>query len=125
MFNIAADDLHNIMQRHPDLICIDVRFLDENDDLPYPLPAHNIAWYTQEGLRDQDFSAKVRRIAGLDTPILVFCRNGYRSMEAAHLLRQGGFSQVYNLLGGCLDFAPRLIVDRYPRPANDMQVFCV
>ena len=125
MNNIHADQLHEVLQRQPKMICIDVRFEDEDDDLPFPLPARNISWYTPEGECDPQFLAKVRQYAGSDSPILLFCRSGKRSAEAALFLESHGYRKVYNLSGGCLNLAPRLIVDRYAHSNIDMHAFCV
>ena len=35
-----------------------------------------------------------------DTPILVYCRSGNRSMTASQILIENGFEDVHNLLGG-------------------------
>lgn len=39
-----------------------------------------------------------------DTPILVVCRSGRRSAQASEFLVKQGFSSVYNLLGGILEW---------------------
>ena len=36
-------------------------------------------------------------IPGLDTPVLVYCRSGYRSNVAAHKLDEYGYTRVYDL----------------------------
>ena len=36
-------------------------------------------------------------IPGLDTPVLVYCRSGYRSNVAAHKLEDFGYSRVYDV----------------------------
>lgn len=125
MVNIHTDALHAVMQMHAALICIDVRFALENEDLPFPLRAHNIPWYGDDEDQAVGFNQAVLAVADLATPILVFCRNGSRSIEAARFLESQGFQTIYNLIDGCVNFAPRLIVDRYPRSRSDMQLFCV
>lgn len=39
-----------------------------------------------------------------DKPVVVYCRSGNRSAFAANLLRQAGYTEVYDL-GGILDWA--------------------
>ncbi len=48
---------------------------------------------------DEDFALKVE---GVDkaTPVFVYCKAGGRSASAAELLKEKGFSKVYNLDGG-------------------------
>ena len=36
-------------------------------------------------------------IPSLDTPVLVYCRSGYRSNVAAHKLEDFGYSRIYDL----------------------------
>ena len=47
-----------------------------------------------------------QRVAKLDKtkPTYVYCRSGARSSKAAAQLSAAGFTQVYNLLGGVLDW---------------------
>ncbi len=45
-----------------------------------------------------------RRINELnrDTPVLLYCRSGARSLVASRFLLQNGFKHVYNLKGGII-----------------------
>ena len=36
-------------------------------------------------------------IPGLDTPVLVYCRSGYRSNVAAHKLEDYGYERIYDI----------------------------
>ncbi len=125
MINIHTQALHAVIQMHADLICVDVRFAAENEEMPFPLAAQNIPWYGEDKPHAMEFTRSVRAIAELATPILLFCKDGARSVEAARCLVAEGFQTIYNLVDGCIDFAPRLIVDRYPRAQVDVQLFCV
>ncbi len=35
-----------------------------------------------------------------DSPILVYCRRGSRSMQACEILEDNGFTELYNMMGG-------------------------
>lgn len=35
-----------------------------------------------------------------DSPMLVYCRRGSRSMQACEILEENGFSNLYNMIGG-------------------------
>ena len=35
-----------------------------------------------------------------DSPILVYCRRGSRSLQACEMLEDNGFTNVYNMVGG-------------------------
>ena len=39
-----------------------------------------------------------------DKPIIVYCRSGNRSMQAAEILIKNKFNQVYNVLGGITEW---------------------
>ena len=56
---------------------------------------------TQIDYNGADFEGK---IAELDktTPVYVYCRSGARSGQAAKIMKEMGFSEVYNLEGGIM-----------------------
>ena len=47
----------------------------------------------------KDFVQKIERL-DKNTPVFVYCRSGHRSMKAAQILKEHGFTKVYNLAGG-------------------------
>ena len=51
-----------------------------------------------------------QKIAKLDTSktYVIYCRSGARSGRAASYMSQNGFSEVYNLEGGILDYTGKL-----------------
>jgi len=53
--------------------------------------------------RSPDFPARVALLNRTDT-ILVYCRSGHRSANAMDMMRERGFSAVYNLEGGILEW---------------------
>ncbi|MCB0402985.1 MAG: rhodanese-like domain-containing protein [Flavobacteriales bacterium] len=48
---------------------------------------------------DRDFADQVDKL-DRETPILVYCKAGGRSMSAAEILQEKGFKKVFNLDGG-------------------------
>lgn len=38
-------------------------------------------------------------------PVYVYCRSGKRSMKAAHIMEEKGFTKIYNLKGGYMDWS--------------------
>ena len=48
-----------------------------------------------------------QRLSQLDAnkELVVVCRSGNRSMKASQLLRQAGYSKVYNMSGGMIDWS--------------------
>lgn len=48
---------------------------------------------------NESFSAQLDAL-DKDKPVMVYCRSGSRSMKAAEVLRQKGFKEVYDMIGG-------------------------
>ncbi|KUO50283.1 MAG: hypothetical protein APF76_11270 [Desulfitibacter sp. BRH_c19] len=46
-----------------------------------------------------------------DSPILLVCRSGNRSMQAARILVDEGFTNLYNLSGGMLEWSYDVEID--------------
>jgi rhodanese-related sulfurtransferase len=51
----------------------------------------------------QELQQKLSRIP-TDKPVIVYCRSGNRSAFAANILKQAGYTEVYDL-GGIIDWA--------------------
>ena len=48
---------------------------------------------------DENFPAQIENL-NKETPVFVYCKSGGRSSSAAQLLKEKGFSKIYNLDGG-------------------------
>lgn len=53
-----------------------------------------------------DFRARLERL-DRDRPYVVYCKKGMRGAKAMEILRQAGFSRVYNIQGGYENWAGR------------------
>lgn len=77
-------------------LLLDVRTLSEAEICALPgsrlLPLQGL----EAGLDDLKAELDDR----LDTPIVVYCHHGRRSLTATHMLRAAGFSDVRSLAGG-------------------------
>lgn len=74
-------------------ILLDVRTpaeLEENGSIE---GARNLDYYAE------DFKAQIDAL-DRDMPVMLYCRSGGRSGEAAAMMKEMGFSQVYDLNGG-------------------------
>jgi DMSO/TMAO reductase YedYZ molybdopterin-dependent catalytic subunit/glyoxylase-like metal-dependent hydrolase (beta-lactamase superfamily II) len=99
---VARPDLHETSSRltieqlaelrglEPELQVVDVRGPVETES------------GTMIGVREIPLSALTGSLAGLDTEtaVVVYCASGYRSMVAASVLREAGFVDVSDVLGG-------------------------
>lgn len=51
-------------------------------------------------IRAEDFEERIRAKVGIDRPVLLYCQMGIRSGRAANLMRDMGYSELYDLEGG-------------------------
>ena len=69
----------------------------------HPVGAEHVAWQEAPDWEiDPCFAEKVKRLLKGDVmrPVVLICRSGSRSVFAAEVLEQAGFSQVINVLEG-------------------------
>jgi rhodanese-related sulfurtransferase len=52
------------------------------------------------GISEKDFVERVKKVASLDQPVLVYCGVGGRSAKAIKTLREAKFSQLHEIKGG-------------------------
>ncbi len=90
---IAAGEAEKLMATQAELQILDVRTPEEVAQGVLK-GARVINWF------DGDFAERAE--AGLDKskPVLVYCKAGSRSAQAAAVLHEKGFATVYNLQGG-------------------------
>ncbi|MBU3826436.1 MAG: rhodanese-like domain-containing protein [Candidatus Anaerobiospirillum merdipullorum] len=94
MQTIAQNVANALIETHPEYSLIDVR-TPEEFVLGHISLAHNVPL---ELIKRQPQAALLPG-ATLDTPILLYCRSGRRSLEAAHLLVKAGFKYVLDFGG--------------------------
>lgn len=75
-----------------DFLILDVRTQDEvlKSHIPY---SFNLDYY------QPDFKEKLKKLDKNKT-YLVYCRSGVRSKETVKIMKNLGFTKIYNLLGG-------------------------
>lgn len=95
---IQPSEVCAYIQKHPDVVLLDVRTRDEfegkaNPDFGTLRNAINIPI--------QELGSKMASIASFkDKQIIVFCSHSHRSPQASYLLNQNGFAKVTNMAGG-------------------------
>ena len=107
---ISPTEAHNLVEKDPRAVLIDVRSNMEFLFIGHPLGAINIPWIDEpEWKINEHFATDVRKIllGGLShlqnigsAPVVLICRSGKRSLEAGELLIKEGFTEVYNVLEG-------------------------
>lgn len=92
ILTVDADRFHDLIETSADAVLLDVRTPEEFQQGHIPgavlIPV-------------QELEARIAELAAFrDKDVLVYCRSGNRSMTAAKILEQAGFTMIYNLGGG-------------------------
>ena len=93
--HLTHEDAQQIMKSNPDAIILDVRTQDEYEKKHIP----NAVLVPIENLRDGDFS----KLPDKDATILIYCWTGRRAEDAAIILVEHGYKNVYEF-GGLVDW---------------------
>ena len=87
---VTFKEARQILDTRPDCIMFDVR-----EEVEYNTGhAQEAELFT---LADIDEDTAAERIPSYDTPILVYCRSGHRSFEAAQKLIEYGYREIYDI----------------------------
>ena len=91
------------LQAHPHTLFVDVRMEIESLYVGRPPGVVNVPWYEYPELVP-DAPAFVRAVqreaSSLEQPVLLICRSGKRTQDAALALQAAGFTQVLQVLHG-------------------------
>ena len=87
------------LQSNPDAVLIDVRTKIEFSFVGHPLDAVHIPWKeAPDWSLNTGFVDQVKSVAAdSSTPVLLLCRSGQRSMEAARTLEKAGYQHLINV----------------------------
>ena len=93
--NINSERLDKIV-REKDALLLDIRTKDEYEE-------KNIQ--NSINIQLHDLLYNIDEIeAYKDKPVVVYCRSGHRSITACNLLLMEGFTKLYNLEKGIIDY---------------------
>ncbi|MDD1608782.1 MAG: rhodanese-like domain-containing protein [Methylococcaceae bacterium] len=100
--NLDPQHAWDLLQQNPDAVLVDVRTKAEYTDIGHPIGAVHIAWQEQFGSPvNPNFIAEVNKVApDYNTPVLLLCRSGQRSLSAAKALEQSGYKTLINIING-------------------------
>jgi len=94
---INVHELKNKMDRDNNLHLIDVRELEEWQEVRIPgahhIPKDDILLHIESHISDKSL------------PIYLYCRGGVRSLYAAQCLLNLGYNEVYSVDGGIMEWA--------------------
>jgi len=95
--NVSAAEFKGLIAERADAILLDVRTSNEVAQGAIK-NAVNVDFY------DGSFKAELDKL-DKSKPVLIYCRSGRRSGIAMSKMRELGFSEIYNLQGGIIEWA--------------------
>jgi rhodanese-related sulfurtransferase len=100
--NLNPQQAWDFLQHNTNAVLIDVRTKMEHVFVGHPPNAIHIPWKEAPDWQfNLNFVTQVHQvISSLNTPILLLCRSGQRSLEAAVLLEQSGYTHLINIIEG-------------------------
>jgi len=100
--NLTPQQSWDLMQSDSNAIMIDVRTKMEHTFLGRPLNAVHVPWKeAPEWTLNTAFVAQVEQVViDKSAPVLLLCRSGVRSLEAASALENAGYTHLINILDG-------------------------
>ena len=100
--NLSPQQAWDLLQENSKAVLIDVRTKIEHAFIGHPLGAIHIAWKEAPDWQiNPEFVAEViQAVPDRASPILLLCRSGQRSLEAAKALENAGYQQLVNIENG-------------------------
>jgi len=100
--NLTPQQCWDLLQQNTDAVLVDVRTKLEHTFIGHPPGAVHIPWKELPDWQlNPNFAAEVQAtVPNKDAPILLLCRSGQRSLDAAKLLEQLGYKHLINILEG-------------------------
>ena len=102
MSNLSQTEWAKALAKQPEAVILDVR-TEEEFESGYIPNAKNIDLRMGPGFIDEINTLEKNK------SYYVYCRSGARSAQAVQLMRDLGFNQTYNLLGGILDWEGEVV----------------
>jgi rhodanese-related sulfurtransferase len=98
---------HKFLNQYNNAVLVDVRCEIEYEYIGHPVDAINIVWKKYPGWKinetfaaEVDFAVSNLRKSAKKTPILLICRSGARSRDAAKCLSENHYEDLYNVEEG-------------------------
>jgi len=100
--NLTPRHSWELLQNNPDAVLIDVRTAIEHSFVGHPPKAVHIAWKEFPGMQlNTRFIDQVKQtVPNKQAPVLLLCRSGQRSVDAAKALEKEGYQHLINILEG-------------------------
>jgi len=99
--SLLPDEAYYLMQHLKGSVLVDVRCVAEWQFVGQVQNAVCIEWKTYPGMQpNAQFLTLLAQQVDPDATVMMLCRSGVRSAEAASAATQAGFSSVFNVLEG-------------------------
>lgn len=99
--DLTPEEAHILLREHPGAKLVDVRSHPELDFAGFVEGCCHVPWKLYPGMTPNPcFDDEIWKIAQQDDLLLLLCRTGGRSLEAAEHLAKLGYQKTYNILGG-------------------------
>ena len=100
--NLNPRQAWDLLQQNTDAVLVDVRTKVEHAFVGHPLGAIHIAWKEAPDWQiNSKFVAEVEKfVPDKNAPVLLLCRSGQRSLDAAKALEEEGFKRLINIADG-------------------------
>jgi len=100
--NLDPNQSWELLQSNPAAVLIDVRTNIEHNFVGHPPKAINVAWKEFPGMQlNSAFVSQVEQlVSDKSVPVLLLCRTGVRSVEAATALENAGYQRLINIAQG-------------------------
>ena len=103
MKHLLPKETWALLQQQADILFLDVRMEIEAQYVGRPPGTVNIPWVDYPDFKPDaaKFVQTVEKLSpAKDTPVVLICRSGQRSVDAGIALEKAGFTQVINVLEG-------------------------
>jgi rhodanese-related sulfurtransferase len=100
--NLTPQKAWDLLQQNNDAVFVVVRTKVEHAFVGHPLGAVHIAWKeAPDWLVNSKFVAEVEKVVpDKNAPVLLLCRSGQRSLDAAKALEETGYQRLINIVDG-------------------------
>lgn len=100
--NLSPQQSWELLQQNPATVMVDVRTYMEHAYVGHPIGAIHIPWKEAPNWElNPNFVEDVKkRVTDVNTPILLLCRSGQRSLSAAEALEAVGYQRLINIVDG-------------------------
>jgi rhodanese-related sulfurtransferase len=100
--NLQPQQAWDLLQQNNNAVLVDVRTKVEHAFVGHPIGAVHIAWKeAPDGQVNTNFIDEVKkRVPDRNPPVLLLCRSGQRSLDAAKALEAAGYQKLINIVDG-------------------------